>query len=501
MNNRLRCLTQLRVLALGVMIMLVFSLVYTPSAAAHPLGNFTVNLFSSISVQRDSIGIIYVVDKAEIPTFQEFGATMPQGTAQTDYLNSVVPSLVAHLRLNVDGRPTTLDVAKQTVQFLEGQGGLPTTRIELHLAATVPSVALGEQHQIAYEDTNFDDRLGWREIVVAGGKGVRIAQTDASAEDRTNALRTYPEDMLQSPPDQRTAQITFVGAPVTDVQANTTSAVAGTAAGRGTDRLSSLIASDEIGPWFMVVAVILAIGLGAVHALSPGHGKAIVAGYLVGSRGTARHAFFLGLTVTITHTLGVFSLGLITLYASRYILPEQLYPWLGVLSGLLVVVMGVTLGVQRVQALRAPYSGATASDDQAHQQAFGLIHEHGPDTHTHMPRTRNGRVTWKSLLLLGVSGGLLPCPSALVVMLSAIALGRVGFGLLLIVAFSVGLAGALTGIGLLFVYGTRWIQRMGNRPLGGWTARVIPVASAAFVTIAGIVITGRSLVEAGLWRW
>ncbi len=117
MNNRLRCLTQLRVLALGVMIMLVFSPAYTRSAAAHPLGNFTVNLFSSISVQRDSIGIMYVVDKAEIPTFQEFGATMPQGTAQTDYLNGVVPSLVAHLRLNVDGRPTTLDVVKQTVQF------------------------------------------------------------------------------------------------------------------------------------------------------------------------------------------------------------------------------------------------------------------------------------------------------------------------------------------------------------------------------------------------
>ncbi len=248
-----------------------------------------------------------------------------------------------------------------------------------------------------------------------------------------------------------------------------------TAAGRGTDRLSSLIASDQIGPWFMVVAVILAIGLGAIHALSPGHGKAIVAGYLVGSRGTARHAFFLGLTVTITHTLGVFSLGLITLYASRYILPEQLYPWLGVLSGLLVVVMGMTLGMQRLQALRAPRSGAAASDEQAHQQAFGLIHEHGPNTHTHMPRTRNGRVTWKSLLTAGRlrwfvavsirAGSDVQCHRA----------RRVGFGLLLIVAFSVGLAGSLTGIGLLFVYGTRWIQRMGDRPLGGWTVRVIPI--------------------------
>jgi ABC-type nickel/cobalt efflux system permease component RcnA len=493
-------------LILGFLLGLALLPSQTRSVAAHPLGNFTINLYSHVTVEREKVSIIYVVDKAEIPTFQEFGATVPAGEAQAVYLDTAASSLLNGLRLRVDQQAVQMEVASHALSFPPGQGGLPTTRIELQVVANVPPVAIGEQHQIDYEDTNFGDRLGWREIVVAAGSGVRITQSDAASEDRSDALQTYPQDMLQSPPDQRRAQIEIVGAPATNAQV-TANGVSETAqATEGTDRLAALIATEQLGPWVILLALLAATGLGAVHALSPGHGKAIVAGYLVGARGTARHAFFLGLTVTITHTLGVFTLGLITLYASRYILPEQLYPWLGVLSGLLVVLMGIMLGRQRLQALLAGRRGASGDGEpgavQLHHHGFGLVHEHGPNTHTHLPRSvRGSRVTWKSLLVLGISGGLLPCPSALVVLLSAIALGRVGFGLLLIVAFSVGLAGSLTGIGLLFVYGTRWIQRLGDRPLGGYAARVIPLASAAFVTVAGLIITGRALAEAGLWKW
>ena len=506
MNMWQRYSMRIRVLVLGLLLALALLPSQTRSVAAHPLGNFTINLYSHLAVERDKVSIMYVVDKAEIPTFQEFGATVPAGEAQATYLDTVAPSLISGLRLRVDQQPATLDVASQTLSFPPGQGGLPLTRIELHLVANVPPVAIGEQRRIDYEDTNFSDRLGWREIVVAAGSGVRITRSDAASEDRSNALRNYPQDMLTSPSDQRRAQIETVGAGGTNAQVTTTGVGETTQLDQGTDRLTALIATEQLGPWIILLALLAATGLGALHALAPGHGKSIVAGYLVGARGTARHAFFLGLTVTITHTLGVFTLGLITLYASRYILPEQLYPWLGVLSGLLVVLMGITLGRQRLQALLAGRRGARGDGGtdtaQPNHHAFGLVHEHGANTHTHLPSSaRGGRMTWRSILMLGISGGLVPCPSALVVMLSAIALGRVGFGLTLIVAFSVGLASSLTGIGLLFVYGTRWIQRLGSRPLGGFAARVIPLASAAIVTVAGLVITGRALAQAGLWIW
>ncbi|MDQ5852832.1 MAG: sulfite exporter TauE/SafE family protein, partial [Chloroflexota bacterium] len=289
--------------------------------------------------------------------------------------------------------------------------------------------------------------------------------------------------------------------------------------------------TERLSPQFIAFALLLALGLGAVHALSPGHGKTVVGAYLVGARGTARHALFLGLTVTMTHTISVFALGLVTLYASQYILPEQLYPWLGILSGAMVVVMGITLFTQRLRAVRAAsghthtpahghahdphdhtHEGAHPHDHHGHPHAHDHTHhhhdhdhawghEHGPHTHTHVPPGADGSPsTWRSLLALGISGGLIPCPSALLVMLGAISLGRVGFGLLLIVAFSLGLAGVLTGIGLLFVYGGRWLSRMSRGRTSVPGLRLVPIASALVVTTAGLAITARAVIEAGLLR-
>lgn len=249
----------------------------------------------------------------------------------------------------------------------------------------------------------------------------------------------------------------------------------------------------------LLLALLTAFGWGAMHALTPGHGKTIVAAYLVGSRGTTRHALFLGLTTTITHTAGVFVLGLLTLFASQSILPEQLYPWLGVISGVLVVAIGLSLFSGRLRTLTRPDVHSHNHDhnhDHAHTHNHDHTHDHG---HSYVPPVADDSpVTWRSLLALGVSGGLLPCPSALVVMLSAIALQRIGFGLLLIVVFSLGLASVLTAIGVLFVHAGRLFERI---PMGGRLIQALPVASALFITIVGVGITLRTIVQTGTLRF
>jgi ABC-type nickel/cobalt efflux system permease component RcnA len=219
--------------------------------------------------------------------------------------------------------------------------------------------------------------------------------------------------------------------------------------------------------------------------MSPGHGKTVVGAYLVGSRGTAKHAAFLGATVTITHTIGVIALGLVALFASHYVIPEKLYPVLGFVSGVLVVAIGLSLFTKR---LRVSLGVAAHDHDHRHHDHHGHdhdhrhhdhhSHDHGAGGHTHLPPGADGsEVTWRSLLALGVSGGIMPCPSALVVMLAAISMNRVGYGLVLVVAFSLGLAGALTAVGLAFIFMEGVLSKV---PSSGKIMRALPVASALY---------------------
>jgi ABC-type nickel/cobalt efflux system permease component RcnA len=510
-RHRIRLLW-LALLSLG----LVLGMHPTP-AAAHPLGNFTVNLYSRLDVGAEQIDVTYVVDMAEIPTYQEFGGTAISGQAQAAYLERILPMLRDGLRLTVDGATPELRTVAQQIEFPLGQGGLKTTRMTIRLLAPLGRLTAGTQRAISYEDHNYTERLGWHEIVVRPAANVRFLRSDAPSADQSNELRSYPEDMLSSPLDIRAVQL--LAEPGRSVP--TAAGAQAAPAARPTDRFAALISTEHLSPLVLAVALLSALGLGAMHAFAPGHGKTIVAAYLIGSRGTARHALFLGITVTVTHTLGVFALGLITLYASRYILPEQLYPWLGLLSGALVVSMGITLLRQRVLAMRGAHPAHEHDHDHEHSHdhdhehdhehphdhphthEHGLTHSHGGHSHTHvLPGADGGRITWQSLLALGVSGGLLPCPSALVVMLSAISLGRIGMGLLLIVAFSLGLAGVLTGIGILFVHGGRWISRLnqGRQQRLGAGLRFLPVLSALIVTTAGLMITAQAIVQTGLLR-
>jgi ABC-type nickel/cobalt efflux system permease component RcnA len=227
----------------------------------------------------------------------------------------------------------------------------------------------------------------------------------------------------------------------------------------------------------------------------------------VGARGTARHALVLGLVVTASHTAGVYLLGAVTLYASRHVVPERLYPWLGAASGILIALLGVSLLYRRLVAPWLAGSDDAASHDHDGQDAHGALspsehadthahgaahaHRHGHHHHHHVP---DGPVSLRALVALGVSGGIVPCPAALVVLLSAVAIGRIGLGLLLIVGFSVGLAAVLIAIGLVVVHARRLVARLGDTgPDGALVRRWLPLTSAAVITASGVVITVQAL--------
>jgi ABC-type nickel/cobalt efflux system permease component RcnA len=478
----------------------------THAALAHPLGNYTVNHFTRIEVGAERLRLRYVVDMAEIPTVQELQTVDADGDGAHSaaelnaYLERVAPQYAGNLLLSVDGARVPLNVVGKRISTVEGTGGLPTLRVECDLEGVAPLATGDAARRLRYEDTNQRERIGWHEIVIQPAGGVTVYNSSAFGSGLSNELRDYPKDAA-APLQERVAELSFTLGEAPEGSAALLKRDGHAVAAAAPDRFAELINLPELTPGIALLALLAAAALGGLHALSPGHGKAVVGAYLVGSRGTARHAAFLGLTVTITHTSSVFVLGFVTLFASRYILPETLLPVLSLISGAIVVIIGLGLFVRR---LRAALGGAAHHHDHEHDDEHehthdeaGHVHSHGGRAHTHLPPgADNGPVTWRSLLALGISGGLLPCPSALVVMLASITAQRVAFGMLLIVAFSFGLAAVLTGIGLIFVYAGNWMKKtaLGAGPI----ARVLPVVSAFIIACVGIALCYEALVQAGV---
>jgi ABC-type nickel/cobalt efflux system permease component RcnA len=492
------------------------------TAQAHPLGNFTINHFARLEPGPDRIGVRCVVDMAEIPTLQELqsvgdGDGQPSTPQLNSYTRRAASSYAKNLRLICDGSRVRLETTSATATTSPGAGGLRVLRLQFDFRALVADKA-GAQHRASFENANYAERLGWREIVVSPARGIAVFDSSALGSGLSNELRAYPDNRMSTPPDERRAEFSWSaggvpagaallktrdGRPVAREAAQNRTQQSEKLAPRAEsrDRLAALIALPDLTPGAMLLGMLIAFVLGAMHALSPGHGKTVVGAYLIGSRGTPAHAAFLGLTVTITHTLGVFVLGLVTLFASRYVVAERLFPILSFTSGALVVAIGLRLLASR---LRTALATPGAHDHEHHEHSHEHhehggegMHSHGGQMHSHLPPGADGTaVTWRSLLALGISGGLLPCPSALVVLLSSIALHRVGYGLLLVVAFSIGLASALTVIGLAFVLaaqsGRRWAGRWSSQsPLGKISPlllRWLPAASALVVTALGLVL-------------
>jgi ABC-type nickel/cobalt efflux system permease component RcnA len=463
------------------------------------------------------------------------------------YLAQKTEALKAGLLLEVNEQRLTLRLVSSEILFPPGAGGLPTLKLGVVYRTPLAPAPADTLYSLHYRDRNFPGRAGWQEIIARTGAGITLIRSSVPDADRSRALTDYPTDLLKSPPQVLEAQVLFrqdaspvaiatIGAPAsltppfppgggvspqplppmaTPLQANH----------QATPRyaFTELVTTPQLSFGIVCLALAGAVGLGAFHALEPGHGKTVVAAYLVGTRGTARHALSLGLIVTATQTAGVYLLGVVTLYASRYVVPERLYPWLGLLSGLTIAGVGCALFFRRYARGEAAHThghthapGHTHASGHTYAYAHGLTHGH---THTH-PHSHHHNlaadpasvhtsgvhhhhhsqptetVSFRELLVLGVTGGIVPCPAALVVLLSAIALQRTGFGLLLIIAFSVGLATVLIAIGLLMVYARRFMSRFQGEGL--LITRWLPLTSAATITVLGMAMVMQALVAAGI---
>ena len=498
-----------RISLLRFVLLCLFSLSLPRSVAAHPMGNFSINHFSGIEVHSTFVRVSYVIDMAEIPTFQEMqehGLTaQPDDPLVVSYRDQKVEELRQGLDLRLDGNTVMLSTKTRTLSFPPGAGGLLTLRI----AATYEAPLAALTGEVTYEDRNYPQRVGWKEIIAQAHTGVTLREASVPAESTSRQLTNYAENLLQAPPQivRATLQFTIPASARTMAENALSEDVSPTP--KRTDvqtpksMLTELMTARQLSASVLVFSLLVAMGLGAFHALEPGHGKTLVAAYLVGSHGTAWHALILGLTVTVSHTIGVYALGGIALFASHYILPEQLYPWLGLTSGLLIVGTGIFLFGQALEGQPGHHGhGHQRHDhdhhDHTHDHPHAHAHDHGSahdhhEGHRHHHHERG--VGYGALLTLGVTGGLIPCPAALVVLLSAVALQRIAFGLLLIVAFSIGLAAVLVGTGLLLVSARGMVQRWtGERP---WL-EYLPFLSPLVITPLGIVIAVRSLLGTGI---
>ena len=449
---------------LALLIGLVGALAAPAAANAHPLGNFTVNRFSGIELSGDRVYVKYVLDMAEIPAFQE----RQNITDESVYERALEARIGRGLDLRLDGRRVALAPLDHALAFPPGAAGLRTLRFEAVYVAPAGSGLL------EFRDTNFANRIGWKEVVLTTRDGASASSSSVPSTSVSNELAAYPKDLLSSPLEVTTATATVQpgDAPGTAPKLESRAQLSARAAVRATGDggFASLIARDDLGVGVILLSLALAFFWGSAHALSPGHGKAIVTAYLVGQRGKPRHAAALGLIVTATHTIGVFTLGFVTLALSQFIVPEQLYPWIGLVSGLLVIGVGASVLLGRLRHRRA--------------------HSHGHHHHHHDHGHGHGELGWRSLTAVGVSGGLLPCPSALVVLLAAISLHRIALGLGLIVAFSAGLAASIAGIGLVAILAKRTFRRF---ELQGRVIGLLPAISALVIVIAGAAMTVRAL--------
>ena len=524
---------------------LIISFSFVPAAYAHPLGNFTINHYAGLHVTPASITIDFVLDMAEIPAFQEIstfdanGNGLPDTSEAEAYHVQKCASLQPDLRLALDNKALDLTLDSSSVAFPAGAGGLSALRLTCEFSAVIPNAQT--KQSLSFADDSYSERIGWREIVVsADGLQLNGDFESASISDR---LTSYPEDLLSSPLDQRRITLGISSSSISMQKSPAAlSQPVLSMPGIRSDRFTELITMQNLTPSAILLALLISFLWGAMHAMTPGHGKTIVGAYLVGTRGTIKHALYLGVTTTITHTLGVFAFGLLTLLAARYIVPEKLFPWITLLSGLFVVGIGLNLFIRRFKSagfstwlaryktrhsnLEPVYSPSLAgmhieTASHTHNHEFVLhaaqehshshtpghshdhhdhhLHEHGHHDHSHdhmdHSHTPPENISWRSLLALGVSGGLLPCPSALVVLLGAIALNKIGFGLSLVLAFSLGLAGALTAIGVLFIFAGRLFDRF---PSNGKVIGFLPVLSALFVSALGMGIMVKALAEIGL---
>ncbi|ACU72864.1 high-affinity nickel-transporter [Catenulispora acidiphila DSM 44928] len=469
-------------------------------ASAHPLGNFTVNHYNGITVRPDRIDDLSVVDSAEIPTLQAQAGrdASPAGVARS------CTEVASHVAVTVDGHRVKWVVTSSALIFPPGAAGLPTSRLTCAL-----TTAFTAGKSVAVVDDQDPDRIGWQEIT-AIGVGVHLTDSTVPTQTISDELRHYPNDLLASPLGVRDASFTIGSGGNAALSAPAGFVVSGAGpASRALEKLNtevdSLIGVRHLTVGVAALAILLSVVLGASHAALPGHGKTVMAAYMAGRGGGIRDAVIVGATVTATHTSGVIVLGLL-LSASAGLAGESLLAVLGVVSGLLIVSIGAGLLRTAWRGRTAHHHGHSHGHSHSHHHDHGGAHDHHPHHHhehdddrSSQPDRAPRRAGRRALIGMGVAGGLVPSPSALVVLLGAVALGRTVLGIILVLAYGLGMAATLTAAGLALVMLGHRMRRERHARFAtatAWLSRSAPVATAGLVLVVGLGLTARSLAGA-----
>jgi len=513
-------------------------------AAAHPLGNFTINHYTGIRVEPDRILLDVVIDQAEIPTFQarlDFD-TDGDGEVSDEETDAgrvtACDGLKPSLALKVGGVASNLTLTEAGLTFPAGVGGLSTMRMVCGFRVDTGPIAAGTR--IDYTDTSFSERLGWREIV-ASGSAMTLAGTDGAlrTKDTSARLTAYPTNLLtqaladtsisivatpggatlppfdiaDASPLPGGGQVATAGTPpppagATIPVAAPTSApatAAGVPGGVTSGDLPSIFRTADLSPLVLLISILTAAALGAGHALTPGHGKTLMAAYLVGTRGTPLHAAGLGLSVTFSHTLGILVLAALVVGAGGILPPDLIVKSAPMVAAISIVAIGGWMLIKegrRRWGIRAAEAARTQA--HAHEDAHAHQHEHEHEhflttddqhehshsgvAHSHLPPP-GATISWRSLFVLGLAGGLIPSTSALLILLGSIAAGRPAFGFVLVVAFGLGVALVMGGIGLALVLARGRLDRVdAGSPLGR-ASSLVPLGAAFLVFGLGVYLT------------
>jgi nickel/cobalt exporter len=505
-----------RLLATAILAVCALAML-SPAASAHPLGNFTVNRYSGLVLSPGKVDVHYVLDMAEIPTYQvspeidSNGDGVQSPEEMQAWADRTASDLLSNVTLTESERAVRLTVASDRLEFRPGQAGLPILRLEVVFTGT-----LTNSGSVDYRDANYSDRIGWKEITVTSQDGVAIAGSSVPAASLSDELQAYPKDLLSSPLDVTEATFRFHPGQAAALPKPAASAPTVADAPVASGGSFAKLVHWKLTPLVLALSLLLAFAFGAVHAVGPGHGKTITAAYLVGSEAKSRQATLLGIAVSLMHTGSVLALGLVFLVLAKSFPPEKVYPWLELATGLAALGLGTGLFVMRLRARRRgddPWHGHSHPWDA--EPDHGHLHSHGREHHSHVEGLQPAHssvmvlereedldehvqapartLSAKSLAALAVAGGILPSPTAFVVLLGAVRAHRLGYGLSLIFAFSVGLAAALVFVGLFALKARAAV----SKHLRSRWATLIPILSAMVIMGFGVFFAVRGTLRIG----
>ncbi|MEJ7748094.1 MAG: hypothetical protein WKF56_02255 [Candidatus Limnocylindrales bacterium] len=569
--------------ALGIILLLSAA---PATVDAHPLGNFTINHYAGLRIEGDRVVLDIVIDQAEIPTFTARGAIDLDSDGQLSETEidaareATCESLLPSLQLTAGDAPIALTLEVAGLSFPPGAAGLSTMRVVCGLEGILPAPLGSSPTRIRFSDGSFAERIGWREIVLsASGATVAVVEGEMRDTSPSNRLTAYPKELLPQPLADRSITINataggpilpatpivdarpLAGAVVPSAPASQPSSAPPSSAppsspspsiglgvvpgGVSGGELPSIFRATDLTPLVILLSFVSAIALGAGHALTPGHGKTLMAAYLVGTRGTPLHALGLGLSVSLSHTIGILLLAAVVLGAADVLPPDLVVRTTPILAAASIVAIGawMLLGEWRRRRAAALSRAAHAevldsgsghdpgADGVAHEHPHRHDHDHGephahdhgehapdehghgaldqagsqPDAleqsgehshggvrHSHLPPA-GGTITWRSLFVLGLAGGLIPSTSALLILLGSIAAGRPAFGFLLVVAFGLGMAAVMSGVGLVMVAARGRLDRLPSAGGLGRIREAVPLVAALLVFGFGIYLTAQAI--------